>query len=254
MGKKSVLKVVIALLAVMDLLVYITGIVAYFDIVEVPFLDSILARFQTEDSDKERELSDETILENQDNDKTLVEDENDSMQSVSQEWKQAYLDLMNKPGGGSVQYKLVYIDDDDIPELYIIGTCIAQGDMLCVYKDGEVYGIHMYNYGLSYVERKNSFCDSGGHMDVYYDYVYSLGDEGAIIWHKGEFGAEGNSHVQCDAEGNPIYVYSWDGDEVSKKEYDANLEEAYDKDKAKLGYEGAFERDEMMEIWLLEER
>ena len=109
MRKKSVLKIVIALLAAMNLVVYITGIVAYFDIVEIPFLDSILGHFQTEDVDEENELEAEAPLENQDDEKTLTEDENDSKQPVSEEWKQAYLDLMKKPGGDNVKYKLVYI-------------------------------------------------------------------------------------------------------------------------------------------------
>ena len=238
MRKKSVLKIVIALLAVMNLVVCITGIVAYFDIVEIPFLDSVLGHFQTEDVDEESELEAEAPSKDQDDEKTLTEDENDSKQPVSEEWKQAYLDLMKKPGGDNVKYKLVYIDDDDIPELYILGNTVAQGDMLCTYREGEVWGIHMYNYGLSYLERQNSFCDSGGRMDSYFDYV----------WHKGEFGAEDNSRVECDAEGNPIYVYNWDGEEVSKKEYEESLEEAYDETKAKLGYVGAFGQDEMMEI------
>lgn len=247
MRKKSVLKIVIALLAVMNLVVYITGIVAYFDIVEIPFLDSILGHFQTEDVDEENELEAEAPLENQDDEKTLTEDENDSKQPVSEEWKQAYLDLMKKPGGDNVKYKLVYIDDDDIPELYILGNTVAQGDMLCTYREGEVWGMHMYNYGLSYLERQNSFCDSGGRMDSYFDYVYSLEDEGAIMWHKGEFGA-GGTRVQYDKEGNFIYEYRWDGTMVSEKEYETNLKKVYDESKAKLGYEGACSRDEMREI------
>ncbi len=253
MGNKGVLKRVIALLAALNVMVYATGTVAYFDIIDIPFLDKIFEHFQRESLEEkngvENDIADDVAQGSQDGDDDSATIRNDDTASImSQEWKQAYLDLMSKPGGDSVQYKLVYIDDDEIPELYIVGNCTAQGDMLCVYKDGEIYGIHMYNYGLSYLERENSFCDSGGHMDMYYDYVYSLGEEGAIIWHKGEFGAEDNSRVQCDAEGNPLYVYSWDGDEVSKKEYEENLNEAYDKDKAIWGYEGAFEQDEMIEI------
>ncbi len=242
------MKIVIVILAVMNLVVYITGTVAYFGFVKIPFWDSVLAHFQTEDVDEESELEAEVSSKDEDDEKTLTEDENDSKRPVSEEWKQAYLDLMKKPGGDNVKYKLVYIDDDDIPELYILGNTVAQGDMLCTYREGEVWGIHMYNYGLSYLERQNSFCDSGGRMDSYFDYVYSLEDEGAIMWHKGEFGAGDNSRVECDAEGNPIYVYNWDGEEVSKKEYEENLEEAYDETKAKLGYVGAFGQDEMMEI------
>ena len=48
--------------------------------------------------------------------------------------------------------------------------------------------------------------DSGGHMDEYYDIVYSIEDGSFVVQAEGEW-AEDNANIQFDAEGFPIYNY-----------------------------------------------
>lgn len=67
------------------------------------------------------------------------------------------------------KYKLVNVNGDNIPELYINFGSTAGGDMLCSYFDNSVIYQPMWNYGFSYIEGENLFLDSGGHMDEYYD-------------------------------------------------------------------------------------
>ena len=87
----------------------------------------------------------------------------------------------------------------------------------------------MWNYGFSYIEGENLFRDSGGHMDVYYDKIYGIQDGQFVLKASGEYGAEDNTSVKIDENGNPIYNYKWNNKEVaSESEYMELLEQSYD--------------------------
>jgi hypothetical protein len=45
-------------------------------------------------------------------------------------------------------------------------------------------------------------------------------------------GAEDNTNVKYDAAGDPVYLYYWDGKEVSGKEYELALSSVFDDSKA----------------------
>ena len=52
-------------------------------------------------------------------------------------WQEAYIDFMNKPesttwlsGDDWEDYSLIYVDDDDIPELYIYAGGMASGEFV----------------------------------------------------------------------------------------------------------------------------
>lgn len=109
---------------------------------------------------------------------------NDSSESIemsndtNEGWKKAYLDYINENGKiydelfGTYreEYKLVNVNGDEIPELYINFGSIADGSVLCSYYDNSVIEQRMYSSGFSYIEGENLFMDSGGHMDVYYKF------------------------------------------------------------------------------------
>ncbi len=172
-------------------------------------------------------------------------------------WKSAYIDFIFENGinydslldGYLEKYKLIDINGDNIPELYINFGSTAGGDMLCSYFDNSVIYQHIWNYGLSYIEGENLFLDSGGHMDAYYDIVYSIENGTFVVWQKGEYGAEDNSNVRFDSEGYPIYNYYWNGNQVSSEaEYEELLNKAFDKGRATNPYESndVFEYQEIM--------
>ena len=165
---------------------------------------------------------------------------------TSEAWKSAYIDfvfekymnddfLLDEP---LQKYKLVNVNGDNIPELYINFGSTAGGDMLCSYFDNSVIYQPMWNYGFSYIEGGNLFLDSGGHMDEYYDIVYSIEDGSFVVQAEGECGAEDNANIQFDAEGFPIYNYYWNGNQVSgEAEYEELLNKAFDKGRAKKPFE-----------------
>lgn len=169
------------------------------------------------------------------------------MEVSSNEWKEAYINHVNEHGntydsfGHAMEiYKLVNINNDSIPELYINFGTTAGGDVICTYYDGKVVEQPMWNYGFSYMEGRNIFRDAGGHMDVYHDKIYSIENGQFVLLHEGNYGAADNSHVQFDSDGNPIYDYYWDGTEVSSEtEYMNLLNEVYNAQQAITPFDGA---------------
>lgn len=161
-------------------------------------------------------------------------------------WKTAYIDFIFEKGINYdywlnrylEEYELVNVDGDNIPELYINFGSTAGGDMLCSYFDDSVIYQQMWNYGFSYIEGENLFMDSGGHMDVYHDTIYSIENGKFVERYKGEYGAEDNSNIQFDSESSPIYSYYWNGNKVSNEdEYKELLNQVFNKGKAKNPYE-----------------
>lgn len=169
------------------------------------------------------------------------------MEVSSNEWKEAYIDYINEHGnkydsfGHSIDiYKLVNINNDSIPELYINFGSTAGGDVICTYYEGKVVEQSMWNYGFSYIEGQNIFRDSGGHMDVYHDKIYSIENGQFVLLYEGNYGASDNAHVQFDSDGNPIYNYYWNGTEVSSEtEYMNLLNEIYNVQQAITPFDDA---------------
>lgn len=176
------------------------------------------------------------ILENRDDD------------TPSEKWKQAYTDyILSNEDRYSANYQLLYINDDEIPELLIGYGSIADGADLCTFDGEAVQTVHMYIDGCSYIERENLFCDSGGRMDGYYDRVYCIDDGMIVELHHGEYGAEDNAHVQFDENNMPIYQYFWDDEQVSETEYEQNLLSVFDESKAVFPYGQIYNMSEIAE-------
>lgn len=175
------------------------------------------------------------------NGQATAEESGDTQETpdVSSEWKQAYIDYINSHGQFEIS-KLVNINNDEIPELYINFGTTASGDVLCSYAEGTVIEQPMYNYGFSYIEGQNLFRDLGGHMDVYYDKIYTIQGGQFALLYSGDYGAEDNSNVQLDESGMPIYNYYWNGTQVSsQEEYMTLLNQVYNTEQAITPYDGA---------------
>lgn len=118
---------------------------------------------------------------------------------------------------------LAYLDEDDIPELIVIGDYEAAGQMIVTYRDGELIENYIGRLGgLSYVEKQNFYRNSNGHMGYYYDEFYRLVDGEQTVIISGEYGdqydEEGNL-IWNEEEDYPEQEYSWDGVSCSEEEY-----------------------------------
>lgn len=153
-----------------------------------------------------------------------------SDQYPDEEWKREYISYIQKQGHlSSYIYKLIDINGDEIPELYYDSGTIAGGAAVCSYLNDSFSEVVIYVSGLQYIEGKNIFRDTGGHMDRYHDKIYSIENEEFKLLYEGEYGAENNSNIQLDENGAPIYKYYWNGSEVaSEAEYTQLLDEVFD--------------------------
>ena len=152
-------------------------------------------------------------------------------------WKDAYIKVLEDTLANEWSgFTLIYLDDDDVPELVMAGEYAAMGNILVAYTEDGVKKNQLDRLNFSYIERGNQLCNSEGLMDYYYDLVYTLQDGQLVLTDEGYYGAEDNSNVRFDENGEPIYQYKWNGKQVTKDEYAEGLNAAYDQSKAQPGY------------------
>ena len=206
---------------------------------------------EKEDPDKTKEVIEEAKKEGQEGTwaeeiLTKLEEKKAQEEAASGEWKQAYLDYIAENriygiwGNEDTVYVLININNDAIPELYIGYGFTYAGSVLCTYTDGKFVTQDMWVYGFSYLEGQNLFCDSGGHMDVYWDKLYKIEDGKFVMVADGEYGWRNEGDEQYDAYGEPIYQYYWNNEHLdSEATYKNQLNRVFDTSKAIDIYDGA---------------
>ena len=111
-----------------------------------------------------------------------IEESSDEQEEDKSAWKDAYLNFIEKAKreeGKYGEYALVYIDNDDIPELFIGGTCEASGTLVCAYKNGKVVSEHLRRlYGASYIPKSGLVMNFNGNMGNYSAEVFKLTNKG----------------------------------------------------------------------------
>ena len=97
-------------------------------------------------------------------------------------WQIAYLEYMVEDANEYGSYfrstfALVFVDSDNIPELYISGPDSASGTRLCSYKDGLVVKQHC---GTEYIPASGLVYNYMGHMGNYRTDVFLLTEDGFL--------------------------------------------------------------------------
>lgn len=158
---------------------------------------------------------------------------------VGEDWKTALIENINNPKEADWWdgYELIYVDEDDIPELVKIGKDEASGCHIVNYSNGFIRETQLSRLYFTYIEKENLLCNCEGNMDCYYDIVYSILDGEMTVIAEGYYGAADNSNVQFDDNGNPIYEYEWNGIKVTQKDYQIGLNKVYDTSIQKDGYD-----------------
>lgn len=148
-------------------------------------------------------------------------------------WQQSYMDYIQAQDQEQWQgYDLIYLDDNDIPELVLMGNSEAIGCKIVHFSNGGIHETQLDRLFFTYIERGNLLCNSEGNMDSYYDLVYSIVDGKFVCVASGYYGAQDNENVQFDKKGEPIYQYEFDGVKMSKEEYAKALKAVFDNTKA----------------------
>ena len=141
-------------------------------------------------------------------------------------WKTAYLDFLEQEKDFYLSYALVYIDGDDIPELYLSGIAEATGDSICSYKNGAVVEQHLHRIGGGwYIEKSENIMNQNGHMGQLHTDVYELTEDGFIK----TFESLSSERVEVleNDEYKLHYEYSIENKAVSKSEYNAAVNAAF---------------------------
>ncbi len=166
-------------------------------------------------------------------------------------WQQAYIEyLTNESVEEENQgYELIQLSDNEIPQIVEVGYDEATGCRIVCYAEGKVHVNQTNRLYFSYIPGGNLLCNSEGNMDYYYDLVYQLSGGELVPVASGYYGAEDNSNVQFDTEGNPIYQYEWNGVKMSKEEYQRELSKVYDESRAvTYNYDGLHSLEEMKQM------
>lgn len=179
-------------------------------------------------------------------DNSVETDDNNNTTNSVVLWKEKYIDYINlteeeyKNNQDLLKepysYAIMYVDDDDIPEMFVYKNYIVNSEFL-YFNGQEISKMSPHIAGdIGYIERKGVLCNIGGHMDVYFDDIYVLENGQITKIHSGQYGSEDNSTVQIDENGNPIYVYIWDGVTMSKQKYEEAFNNVFDKTQARSTY------------------
>ncbi|MGN0485031.1 MAG: hypothetical protein ACI4HI_15920 [Lachnospiraceae bacterium] len=155
-------------------------------------------------------------------------------------WREAYIKYYEENQESYAESftgaTLLHITDDGIPQLALIGDCEAAGCTILTYFNGTVSAQQTARLGFSYIPNSNLWCNSDGHMGYYYDEVYQIQDGQFLSRGNGGY-EDPNGVPQTDAQGNPIYEYSWNQKPVSKEQYDRELNAVYDTSRSVDGYD-----------------
>ena len=138
-------------------------------------------------------------------------------------WRAAYLEILEANKERRC-FALVYVDDDDVPELYIMGICEADGDRVFSYRGGEVTMLQLYRLGGGqYIERGGTVANENGHMGRCYNKVYQLGENGFVQTFDALTEIKYDSKTEKDN-----YLYSISGETVSEETFQAAVNSSFD--------------------------
>ncbi|RGY97048.1 hypothetical protein [Clostridium sp. AM58-1XD] len=174
-----------------------------------------------------------------------------------QQWKQAYikyiteeweaLELERGNTDAIYSYSLIYLNNDDIPELFVK---YDSGGAFCYYNGEQLEHVVLTGWGEVplYIERQNLFFASGGKMGVYDDVIYSIRDNHIIELYRGDFWTLMGDDFKLDEQGNPCWQYFWNGEEVaSEEEYKQKISSVFDESKAISVVGNSYDKYEIIE-------
>ena len=138
-------------------------------------------------------------------------------------WKQLYIDFLDSLDQSKYcGYSLVYINEDDIPELVASGSAHVVPGILCWVYNGKLCQGNVPFMGFEYFERQNKYFCEEGYTGQGFDYVRRINGSVAEDVVTGEF---------CINAGNEYY--RWNGvDYADADEYSAARAKDFDRDAA----------------------
>ncbi len=166
-----------------------------------------------------------------------------------QDWKTGYLEFLEGVKDSHVGFALVYIDGDEIPELYLNGNSEAIGDAVCTYKTGKVIEERLSRtWGGSYIPGAGLVKNTNGNMGYYTTDIYSLTANGfTVIWNGLET-QEIIPPLNEDEEATMAITFSIGDQTVSEEEYYAAIEALFNTSQAVPLHENALTYDAVRQL------
>ena len=195
---------------------------------------SVLCSCAPTETNHENESEEENSIENttKDDNEEKAEETNTETHSYQEQYRNLILSLTDDYAG----YGLLNIDNDDVPELILIGNTTAQGDRLFSIVDGELTETILSTGGLIYWECQGIFQDENGRMDSFWNNCYEIKNGVVTKTHEGLY--------TMDTSGT--YTYYWDGSEVSSKDYFDRLSEYSGTGISFFGYDKIISKEELL--------
>ena len=148
---------------------------------------------------------------------------NEPVEDKNEAWKQAYIDFIESDpdidlADDMCTCGLIYLDNDDIPELIIEYSSEAAGTAIVSFKNGEAVSCQFSRHGgIQYLEREGYVYNGAGVMGVMYDEFAFLDTEGFHDLGRG-------SRVDENQTFENYTIFYWNDEEVSEEEYYANAD------------------------------
>lgn len=151
----------------------------------------------------------------------------------SEGWQSTYKKYLeeNPRVDDSYSYAFIYVDEDDIPELVVDTGVEASGCQILTYHDGTLDVLQTSRLYFSYLEKKNLLNNCDGHMDYYYDLVYTIKNgKWELIFDGNYSGLVDDGEPVWDEEKQRFRVtdYEVNGKKTDEAGYMDALNEVYD--------------------------
>ena len=126
-------------------------------------------------------------------------------------------------------YELIYIDDDNIPEILYSGVDEVTGmGVIYINSDGDVDYQQFYRHGFGYIEYEGLVINNTGNTGYYFTDIYSFKNG-----HFDKIGS-GNYSERLDENGRYTgeFDYKWEEKNVSEEEYKKKVDKLFDGSKS----------------------
>lgn len=185
--------------------------------------ENTVSKKTTVTEQEESTEADTTEEETTEEEKVELTAETETESAADTSWKKLYIKFLNTLDKGNYDgYQLIYIDDDDIPELAISGMAHLIPGYICWVHDGNVRSINTTITSFKYFERENNFICRDAFTGSGSDVIHELNGSKAKEVKSGKF---------CTI--TEYEYYKWNGTAYSSlDEYEAALNADFDTNSA----------------------
>ncbi|MCR5499232.1 MAG: M56 family metallopeptidase [Acetatifactor sp.] len=157
------------------------------------------------------------------------------------DWKEKYADRIRRMDAD--QFALIYLDDDEIPEVYCASGQNAMWILTC--QDGKIKERSLHRDGLIYLEKQGIYYTEGGNMGYFPLEIVQLKDGEFSVLAQGLWTSEYVTDENNPDQMKLVDTYQWEGTNVSAEEYYKNIDEIIER-KNTTKISGTVTKDEIL--------